>query len=145
MKKGFTLIELLVVIAIIGILATVVVVNLGGARKKARRASIVSSANEVITGWNVYSDDKAATGTGTYSDFQTNIANYVTGSIGTFTATAGTPEGPISFTILDSSGKCSITVINSVIPSASTAPVATASASGFGGATTTSATGSTCL
>jgi len=33
-KKAFTLIELLVVVAIIGILATIVVVNISGAQKK---------------------------------------------------------------------------------------------------------------
>jgi prepilin-type N-terminal cleavage/methylation domain-containing protein len=53
-QKAFTLIELLVVISIIGLLASIVLVALNGARASARMAVRVSNLNEVKTALELY-------------------------------------------------------------------------------------------
>ncbi|TSC84083.1 MAG: general secretion pathway protein G [Parcubacteria group bacterium Gr01-1014_17] len=59
---GFTLIELLVVIAIIGILSSVVVASLNGARKKARDARRVDDVKQLQLALDLYFDSSAAGG-----------------------------------------------------------------------------------
>ena len=56
-QKGFTLIELLVVIAIIGLLASVVLVALNGARQKARVAKRVTTLAQLQKAIELYYND----------------------------------------------------------------------------------------
>jgi prepilin-type N-terminal cleavage/methylation domain-containing protein len=83
-KKGFTLIELLVVIAIIGILATIVVVNVNTARNKAKDAVVKGNMDQVRTTAEMFYD---GTGAGTYTGFcadasYTNIAGAISAQNG---------------------------------------------------------------
>jgi len=55
-QKGFTLIELLVVIAVIGVIASVVLVNLSSARSKVRDAKRIAEVKQLMTALELYYD-----------------------------------------------------------------------------------------
>jgi prepilin-type N-terminal cleavage/methylation domain-containing protein len=57
-KRAFTLIELLVVVAIIGILATVVVINLSGAQSKSRDAKRANDIKAIDTALKLFFQDE---------------------------------------------------------------------------------------
>ena len=92
-NKGFTLIELLVVIAIIGILASIILVNLGNTRKQARDASAMASMSSIRSAAEVYystngnygaafTSATCPTATGTTSVFDNEDVIKLTGAVG---------------------------------------------------------------
>ena len=85
-NKSFTLIELLVVIAVIGLLASIVLVALGPARKKAKDARRQSDLRQIGTAMEMYYSDS-----GTYIDSAAG-ANTVT-AIGTYMSIV--PKDPL--------------------------------------------------
>ena len=57
-EGGFTLIELLVVISIIGILATLLIANIGGVRERARDARRKSDLNQIQKALELYKNSQ---------------------------------------------------------------------------------------
>jgi len=69
--KGFTLIELLVVIAIIGILSSVVLASLNGARESSRDARRQTDLSQIQTGLALYNDQNGEYPTSLYGSGDT--------------------------------------------------------------------------
>ncbi len=87
-RKGFTLIELLIVIAIIGILASVILVGIGGSRGSARDTRRIADLKQVQTALELYYTKCGIYPGGTdckpavmldWIDLQTTLTNVATG------------------------------------------------------------------
>jgi prepilin-type N-terminal cleavage/methylation domain-containing protein/prepilin-type processing-associated H-X9-DG protein len=81
MRRGFTLIELLVVIAIIAVLAAILFPVFSAAREKARQATCLSNMRQLVTAWDMYSQDND------------EMFVYVIFAAGTYTYPNGTTGG----------------------------------------------------
>jgi prepilin-type N-terminal cleavage/methylation domain-containing protein len=77
-RKGFTLIELIVVIAILGILAAVLVPQLGGFTDKAKQAQVLSDAAAAATAADALYIEKNAVPTGAEIVSMAGISGTVT-------------------------------------------------------------------
>ena len=82
-KKGFTLIELLVVIAVIGLLASIVLVSMGPARKKAKDTRRMTDLKQISSAMELYYGEPICNGGQDRYATTTAGANTVT-SIGIF-------------------------------------------------------------
>ncbi len=83
-QNGFTLIELLIVIAIIGILASVLIPNLTGARTRAYRAQALACAKAIATAQEIYQIDS-----GTYTSVLASLDSNVLRPCSGMSITAG--------------------------------------------------------
>lgn len=88
-KKGFTLVELLVVIAIIGILATLLLLQLNTARGKARDTKRIGDITQIRTAVELFYDE-----CGLYPQDVYAAGTDCAGGVGKFMASGAVPKDP---------------------------------------------------
>lgn len=77
-RKGFTLIELLIVIAIIGLLATLAIISLTTAQRKARDTKRIADMKSIQTAVELYFSDKSAyPSSADWATLQTDLSPYI--------------------------------------------------------------------
>jgi len=96
-KKGFTLIELLVVIAIIGLLSSIVLVSMGGTRKRARDARRQADLQSIMTAMEIcYGDSACATQQDIYPIWTSNATTAISVDIDKNPALVADVEDPLN-------------------------------------------------
>ena len=90
-QSGFTLIELLVVIAIIGLLASIVLLALNGARAKSRDAKRIADVRQIASAFELFYNDFNTYPTAQIKDQTTATAQYITPNYIGIWPTAPTP------------------------------------------------------
>lgn len=76
-ERGFTLVELLVVISIIGVLATLVLLQLGTARARSRDTKRIADVSQIRTAAEEYFEDNSGSYPNAISD--ANLGKYLSG------------------------------------------------------------------
>jgi len=92
-KKGFTLIEMLIVITIIALLASLILVGMGGARQKARDARRIADLHNVQNALELYFSKNGM--------YPTSIANWdalITALTGAGVGISQVPKDPLNNT-----------------------------------------------
>ena len=103
-SEGFTLIELLVVIAIIGVLSTLILLQLNVARAKARDAKRIADINQLRTAVELHFDDRGGSYPGAQlcaptsagCQIATGPLNYDRGNIADYLSAQVVPRDPLN-------------------------------------------------
>ncbi len=96
-KKGFTLIEMLIVITIIALLASMILVGMGGARAKARDSRRIADLHNVQNALELYYAKNGSYPVGTYNS-STNWDTFRTTLTGAGIGVNQVPKDPLDNT-----------------------------------------------